>query len=145
MVTPMVNTLAYYYTVKITNVKSFIVHAQEFTYRVKYCRCSCWVLNELMASTGNPNQYNRPPCTNLFRSPPFDIANIIYFFYKKAALMKRSIVLSLPLQLLFHGLNYKNMAIINDTLTVFNGLINILVKLNVIRAKDVKARNIKRK
>jgi len=26
-------------------------------------------------------KYSRPPCTNLFRSASFDIANIIYFFY----------------------------------------------------------------
>jgi hypothetical protein len=29
-------------------------------------------------------QYSWPPCTNLFRSVPFDIANIIYFFTKQA-------------------------------------------------------------
>ncbi len=46
-------------------------------------------------------QYSWPPCTNQFRSQPFHIENISYFFTKQTTLMRRSIVLSLPLQLMF--------------------------------------------
>ncbi len=43
-------------------------------------------------------QYSWPPCTNKFRTDTFDNANIIYFSTKQATLMRRSTVLSLPLQ-----------------------------------------------
>jgi hypothetical protein len=55
----------------------------------------------MFSSTGPWGQYSWPPCTNLFRSAAFDIANIIYFFTKQATLMRRSTVLNLPLQLVF--------------------------------------------
>ncbi len=48
-------------------------------------------------------QYNWPPCTNLFRTAAFDI-DIIYLFTKQPTLERRSTVLSLPLQLVFPGL-----------------------------------------
>ncbi len=44
------------------------------------------------------------PCTNKFKSFDFKIANITYFLTKQATLMRRSTVLSLPLQLVFPGL-----------------------------------------
>jgi hypothetical protein len=40
-------------------------------------------------------QYSWPPCTNLFRSAPFYIENIIYRFTKQATLIRRSTVLNL--------------------------------------------------
>ncbi len=48
-------------------------------------------------------QYSSPPCTS---SAPFDNTNIIHFFTKQATLLRRSIVLSLPLQLVFPGPRY---------------------------------------
>jgi hypothetical protein len=80
----MANTLAYYDMATITVVKIIII------------------------LSGNPHWRGRlstvwPPCTNQFRSAPFDIENIIYFLTKNAALLRRSTVLSLPLQLVFPG------------------------------------------
>ncbi len=49
--------------------------------------------------------YSWHPCTNLFRSEPFYIENIIYILTKQATLIRRSTVLSLPLQLVFPGRN----------------------------------------
>jgi hypothetical protein len=46
-------------------------------------------------------QYSWPPYTTYFRSAAFDVANITYFFTKQASLMRRSTLLSLPLQLVF--------------------------------------------
>ncbi len=46
-------------------------------------------------------QYCRPPCTNLFRSAAFDFANILDYLIKQVPIMRRSTVLSLPLQLVF--------------------------------------------
>ncbi len=48
-------------------------------------------------------QYSWPLCTNQCRSQPFHIENIVYLFTKQATLMRRSIVLRLPLQLVFPG------------------------------------------
>jgi hypothetical protein len=48
-------------------------------------------------------QYSRPPCTNLFRSAAFENENITYYLTKQATLMRRSIVLIPPLQLVFLG------------------------------------------
>jgi hypothetical protein len=48
-------------------------------------------------------QYNWPPYTNKFRLAAFAIENIIYFLTKRATLMRRSAVLSLPLKLVFSG------------------------------------------
>ncbi len=47
--------------------------------------------------------YNWPPCTYQLRSVAFDKANIIPFLQKLATLMRRSIVLCLPFQLVFPG------------------------------------------
>jgi hypothetical protein len=46
-------------------------------------------------------QYSLPPCTNLFA---FETENIIYSLTKRANLIRRSTVLSLPLQLVFPAL-----------------------------------------
>jgi hypothetical protein len=48
-------------------------------------------------------RYIRPPCTRYITSTSFDNANIIYFFTKQVSLMRRSTVLSLPTQLVFHA------------------------------------------
>jgi len=52
----------------------------------------------------------------LFRAAAFDIANIIYFFSKQAALMRRPTVLSLPLQLVFPdiGIKYSLLEFLKD-------------------------------
>jgi hypothetical protein len=62
---------------------------------------------------GNPKRRERLSTLDLlvltslgFRSAPFCIANIIYFFPKQATLMRRSNVLSLPLQLEFPAGNH---------------------------------------
>jgi hypothetical protein len=39
--------------------------------------------------------------TSLDKLAAFDIANIIYFFTKQVTLMRRSTIISLPLQLVF--------------------------------------------
>jgi hypothetical protein len=49
-------------------------------------------------------QYNWPPCTNLFKTAVFNIANTIYFLTSQAILMRRSTVLIFSFQLAFPGL-----------------------------------------
>jgi hypothetical protein len=44
-------------------------------------------------------QYFLPPCIYLFRSAAFYNAKLIYLFTKEASFMRKSTVLSLPLQL----------------------------------------------
>jgi hypothetical protein len=67
-------------------------------------------------------QYNCPPCTNLLRSSPFYIENIIYIFNKTSYLneevnrIEPSPSVSIPWFNSSHsGLYYKNIMIINDT------------------------------
>ncbi len=48
-------------------------------------------------------RYSWPPCTTQFISAAFDFENIMYLFTKQADLMRRLIVLSFPLQLVFLG------------------------------------------
>ncbi len=47
------------------------------------------------------DHYELPPCTYQFRLVTFDIKTIMHFFTKQAAFMRRSTVLSLPLQVVF--------------------------------------------
>ncbi len=47
--------------------------------------------------------------TNQFISAPFNMEKINYFFQKQASSMRRSIVLSLPLQLVFPGLAHRHL------------------------------------
>jgi len=42
-------------------------------------------------------QYSLPPCTNYFRSDPFDNTNIIYFHTKQTTLMRRPTIQRLQL------------------------------------------------
>jgi hypothetical protein len=60
---------------------------------------------ELLLKVKTRNSW--PPCTNYFRWAHFDIANIFYFNTKQAILMRRSTVLSRPLQLVFPTLTKK--------------------------------------
>jgi hypothetical protein len=62
------------------------------------CMCAC----KEHQLKGNA-QYSLPPYTSKFGSAAFDIENIIYFLTKQASQMRRSTVLSLPLQLVFPG------------------------------------------
>jgi hypothetical protein len=48
-------------------------------------------------------RYGYPPCANYPRSAPFYIDNNSYPFSKDAVLIRSSIVLSLPVQLVFPG------------------------------------------
>ncbi len=68
-------------------------------YFVKNFRLQTKIKNRESLLKGK-DQYRWPPCTNLFRSAPFDNANV-YFFTKQATLMRRSTVFNLPLQLVF--------------------------------------------
>ncbi len=45
--------------------------------------------------------YSWPPWNDKFRSGPFYIENLIYFFTKQLTLLRRSILLSLPSKLVF--------------------------------------------
>jgi hypothetical protein len=56
-------------------------------------------------------QYDLLPCINLFNLLIFKIENINRLFTKQANLMKRSTVLSLPLQLVFPGLIHSHLII----------------------------------
>jgi hypothetical protein len=51
-------------------------------------------------------QYSRPPCTNQFSSAAFDTENSVYSFARQATLMRRSTVLSLPLQFVWQEQHY---------------------------------------
>jgi hypothetical protein len=46
-------------------------------------------------------KYSLPPCNSKFRSAPFLLKIVLVFFTKQRTLMRRSTVLSLPLQLVF--------------------------------------------
>ncbi len=59
------------------------------------------------ASLKGKAQYSSPLCTNKFESAQIDIGNIIYLFIKQATLMRRSTILSLPLQSVFPGQTLK--------------------------------------
>jgi hypothetical protein len=48
-------------------------------------------------------QYLWPPSTSKFRSAPYTLKNLIIYCTKQATLMRRSTVLSLPLQSVFPG------------------------------------------
>jgi hypothetical protein len=51
-------------------------------------------------------QNNWPSCANRFRSAAFGSTNFIYFIKKQATLVRRSTILSLPLQLVFPAVIY---------------------------------------
>jgi hypothetical protein len=51
-------------------------------------------------------QYSRPPCTNKVSSATFDTENSVYSFTRQATLMRRSTVLSLPLQFVWQEQHY---------------------------------------
>ncbi len=50
-------------------------------------------------------QYSWPSCIVQLRSVPFENANILYYFTKPSSLMRRSTVVSLPLQLVFRAIS----------------------------------------
>ncbi len=85
----------------ITTVKSFI----EYPIKVSYLTAKGPSREPLL---NGKDQYGWPPWTNTFRSAAFDYAKNIYFFTKQATLMRRSTVLSLPVQLVFPGPSHKN-------------------------------------
>ena len=80
----------------------------HFTYHTSLVKRWSWLISSLEQKDSRLRQgtltkgkalYSWPPCT-------FDTANIIYFFTNLATLVRRSTVLSLPLQLVFPGLGY---------------------------------------
>jgi hypothetical protein len=50
------------------------------------------------------NQYSWPPCSSSFSLATFDTETLFFFISKQTILMRRSTVLSFPLQLVFPGL-----------------------------------------
>jgi hypothetical protein len=67
---------------------------------MSWCPCQGYTQKFKMVETGNP--YGRGKlCTVdlLVLTAPLDIEKVIYFVVKQATLMKRSTVLSLPVQL----------------------------------------------
>ncbi len=76
---------------------------------LKFFPCHQLIWKKMYASSGNPcwngkAQYSWPPSPDKLRSAAFDNANIVYFFTKQATIMRRSTVLSLPLQIVFPGI-----------------------------------------